>query len=130
MAILTSGEKLTPESIMTKLSQLYEQTHLNHFNTMSYAEHKALGDLYESLIDFKDKIGELLLGYMAPRRFGAFQLAPTNPKISCEMLLENGVMFSKQLKKYSEENKYLDLGNVADELEGTFVKTKYLLTLT
>lgn len=130
MAILKIPNKLSPESIISKLSQLYEQVHHLHFNTMSYAEHKALGDLYESLIDFKDRIGELLLGYMSPRRFGPITLSPTKPNVDCEIILEAGCSLSRDIKQYATDNKYLDLGNVADELEGTFIKTKYLLTLT
>ena len=44
---------LTPEYIQGKLFHLSDAAHKLHLDTESYAEHKALGKLYEGLIDFQ-----------------------------------------------------------------------------
>lgn len=119
---------LTPDIVNQKLSYFYVQAHDNHLNTTSFEEHKALNTLYEELVGFKDKIGELLLGYIAPKRF--------NPEYSLKIvrkpttqLVEEGIKFSQDLYEWAEGYDWLELCNLAADLEGLFQKTKYMLTL-
>ena len=56
-------EGLTLETIASRLTYFQEQIHLLHWQTNSYAEHKALGGLYEYIQDFKDELIEKLMGY-------------------------------------------------------------------
>lgn len=119
-------KSLTPDSIMIKLSQFYEEVHLAHFNTTSFATHKNF-DIWDDLAEFKDRIGELLLGYQAPKRFGGFSL-----KIEVRsplVILNDIISFSHDLEEFADSNKFADLCNVAQELEGMAVKSRYLLTL-
>lgn len=46
-----SMKNLNIEGVASRLSFFYEQIHLIHWQTTSIAEHKALGELYEKLID-------------------------------------------------------------------------------
>lgn len=111
---------------MLKLSQFQEETHLAHFNTTSFAVHSAL-NFYDDLVDFKDKIGELLLGYMAPKRFGPYSLKIT---IKDPITIVNEIIkFAHDLESYAENANFTDLANVAQELEGGAVKLRYMLTL-
>lgn len=129
MSLFPVKPQLTPDLIMNKLSNLYEQSHFNHFQTTSYASHKALSDLYEGVIGFKDKIGELLLGYIAPRRFSGADPGKVDPKKGDVQLVNEGIQFSKELYEYGEANKWWELSNHAADLEGLFTTTKYFLTL-
>ena len=60
--MMKSGE-LNLETIAGKLTYFHEQLHLTHWQTKSYAEHQALGGLYDYVHDFKDGVIEKLMGY-------------------------------------------------------------------
>ena len=125
--MLNSGE-LTLETIAGKLTYFHEQLHLLHWQTKSYAQHKALGKIYEYVQDFKDDVVEKLMGYTG-KRPGAIkleQLTATDPNAVVTALMD----FSSNLKRYAESNSYHDIANLADALSGEAAKTKYLLTLS
>ena len=125
--MMKSGE-LNLETIAGKLTYFHEQLHLTHWQTTSYAEHKALGKLYEYVQDFKDGVIEKLMGYTGKR--------PTpykiEPLINCtgNECVSNILSFASSLKSYGEANSYHDIANLADALSGEAAKTKYLLTLS
>jgi hypothetical protein len=123
-----SSENLTLESVASKLTYFHEQLHLLHWQTSSYAEHQALGSLYDYVHDFKDGVMEKLMGYTG-KKPGIFKMEPlTNiTAISC---VEELLTFATKLKKYGDVNSYHDVGNLADALSGEAAKTKYLLTLS
>jgi hypothetical protein len=124
----SSSEGLTLESIAAKLTYFHEQLHLLHWQTTSYAQHKALGKLYEYVQDFKDELVEKIMGYTG-KRPGLYKIDPlTNcTAMSCVESLCN---FASELKRYGDMNSYHDIGNLADALSGEAAKTKYLLTLS
>ena len=62
-----TGSELSLESIAAKLTYFHEQLHLLHWQTTSYAEHQALGGLYDYVHDFKDGVIEKLMGYTGKR---------------------------------------------------------------
>jgi hypothetical protein len=119
---------MTLESIASKLTYFHEQLHLLHWQTTSYAEHQALGGLYDYVHDFKDGLIEKLMGYTGKR--------PTSMKIepiittSSEAVVSELLSFASSLKSFGESNSYHDIANLADSLSGEAAKTKYLLTLS
>ena len=125
--MMKSGE-LNLETIAGKLTYFHEQLHLTHWQTTSYAEHKALGKLYEYVQDFKDGVIEKLMGYTGKRpgvyKIEALSGADSNSVVTALM------DFSSNLKRYAESNSYHDIANLADALSGEAAKTKYLLTLS
>jgi hypothetical protein len=125
--MLSSGE-MSLESIASKLTYFHEQLHLTHWQTTSYAEHKALGKLYEYVQDFKDDIIEKLMGYTG-KRPAPYKIEPL---INCtgNECVSNILSFASSLKSYGEANSYHDIANLADALSGEAAKTKYLLTLS
>jgi hypothetical protein len=125
--MLSSGE-MSLESIASKLTYFHEQLHLTHWQTTSYAEHKALGKLYEYVQDFKDDIIEKLMGYTG-KRPAPYKIEPL---INCtgNECVSNILSFASSLKSYGESNGYHDISNLADALSGEAAKTKYLLTLS
>ncbi len=125
-----SGE-MSPDSIATKLSYFELQLHNLHWGTKSYAEHQALGGLYDSVFDFKDDIIEKIMGYSGVRaKIGNVgQLKDYSPGVSSQVVGEL-ITFAKQLQNYGASNNMPDIENVAQALSGTAAKTKYLLTLS
>lgn len=125
-----SGD-LTPDSIATKLTYFELQLHNLHWGTRSFAEHSALGSLYDAVFDFKDDIIEKIMGYSGTRaKIGnPGQLKDYSPGVS-ETVVADLISFSKQLQNYGASNNMPDIENVAQALSGTAAKTKYLLTLS
>lgn len=124
----SSSEGMTLESIAGKLTYFHEQLHLLHWQTTSYAEHQALGSLYDYVHDFKDGVVEKLMGYLN-KRPGVYKIEPLSVAMPMAVV-ENLCMFASELKAYGEVNKFHDIANLADALSGEAAKTKYLLTLS
>jgi hypothetical protein len=125
--MMKSGE-LNLETIAGKLTYFHEQLHLTHWQTTSYAEHKALGKLYEYVQDFKDGVIEKLMGYTG-KRPNPYKIEPLTNCTGNECV-SNLLSFASSLKSYAEANSYHDIANLADALSGEAAKTKYLLTLS
>jgi hypothetical protein len=119
---------MTLESIASKLTYFQEQLHLLHWQTSSYAEHKATGKLYEYLQDFRDDVIEKIMGYTA-RKPMSLKIDPIGPA-EVAMVVSELMSFASSLKVYGESNSYHDIANLADALSGEAAKTKYLLTLS
>lgn len=122
------SSELSLESIAAKLTYFQEQLHLLHWQTSSYAEHMALGGLYDYVHDFKDGVIEKIMGYTG-KRPGVYKLEPlTNcTPMQC---VSDLLSFASQLKMYGEKNSFHDVCNLADSLSGEAAKVKYLLTLS
>lgn len=123
-----ASEALTLDTIAGKLTYFHEQLHLLHWQTTSYAEHQALGGLYDYVHDFKDGVVEKLMGYTG-KRPGVFKI-PGLSSPSAEACVSELMSFATQLKRYGDMNGFHDIGNLADALSGEAAKTKYLLTLS
>ena len=126
--MLSSGE-MSLESIASKLTYFHEQLHLLHWQTQSYAEHQALGGLYDYVHDFKDGVVEKLMGYMG-KRPKAPKMEPLSDSASASLVVSELMGFASSLKSFAEANSYHDIANLADALSGEAAKTKYLLTLS
>ena len=124
----SSSEGLTLETIAGKLTYFHEQLHLTHWQTTSYAEHQALGALYDFVHDFKDGVMEKIMGYTG-KRPGVFKI-PELSSVTPESCVSELMSFATKLKQYGDMNGFHDIGNLADTLSGEAAKTKYLLTLS
>ena len=125
--MMKSGE-LNIDTIAGKLTYFHEQLHLLHWQTKSYAEHQALGGIYDYVHDFKDGVIEKIMGYTG-KRPGVYKIEPLSTADSNSVV--TALMdFSSNLKRYAESNSYHDIANLADALSGEAAKTKYLLTLS
>jgi DNA-binding ferritin-like protein len=123
-----NGGGLTVESIASKIITFELQLQLMHWQTSSYAEHKALGGLYEYLQGYRDGLTEKLMGYTGkkPSSLSVGSITAMSAMSICMEICT----FASSLKSYAETNSYMDIGNMADELSGEASKTKYLLTLS
>jgi DNA-binding ferritin-like protein len=125
------SNSLTLETIASKLSYFYEQIHLLHWQTTSYAEHKALNKLYDKVGDLQDEIIEKIMGYSGKRvkayRIDALKDYATGMP---NQVVKELVAFAKNLEEFGEANNMPDIENVAQSLSGEAAQTLYLLTLS
>lgn len=124
--ILASAE-LSLEQVSSKLTYFQLQLQLLHWQTTSFAEHKATDELHGFVSSFKDDVMEKLMGY-ANRRVKAYTLPPIGAENTLTVV-NSMISFAYTLEKWAEENKYCDIENLAQELSGAAAKTRYLLTL-
>ena len=125
----SSSSEMTLEGIASKLTYFHEQLHLIHWQTTSYAEHQALGSLYDQVHDFKDDVIEKLMGYMG-KRPRAFKMQPIVDTTSATGVVQELKSFAHELMEWAEQNQYCDVENMAQDLSGKAAKTLYLLTLS
>ena len=117
-------------NIIAPLIRFQQQVRIFHWQTNSYAQHKAFGKTYEELDDSIDNFVETYMG-----RFGKpktnitykLELKSLDDKVTVENYLND---FTKYLKSMSDEiPDETDLLNIRDEILGTINKLRYLLTL-
>ena len=126
---MIKSSDMSLEGIASKLTYFHEQLHLLHWQTTSYAQHKALGKLYEYVHDFKDGVIEKLMGYMN-KRPTSVKMEQLSPSATSSSVVSELISFSSSLKSYAESNGFHDISNLADALSGEAAKTRYLLTLS
>lgn len=108
---------------------LRSQIHIFHWQTKSFAEHKALDAFYTEIVDLLDEFVETYQG-----RFERIQFAATSAKVENYKKwaplkhLQAFVKASEGMKKTLGE-KPSDLQNILDEIVGLTQKTIYLLSL-
>jgi hypothetical protein len=127
--MLKQEAELNMEGIAEKLTYFHTQLHLIHWQTMNYAEHMAVGSLYDYVHDFLDGVIEKLMGYTG-RRIKSFKLSPITDNCSASSVTSELISFAHELRVWAENNKYDDVANLADSLSGECSKTRYLLTLS
>lgn len=102
--------------------------HRQHWATKSFAQHKALNEFYDAIVDLADKLAEAHMGR-------------TGKRITNMPLLENeyeGTIeeILRQQLDWLEANRYkvarredTPLQNIIDEIVGQYLSTLYMLTL-
>ena len=126
-----ASSSLTLETIAGKLSFFYEQLHLLHFQTTSFAEHEALGKIYDKVGDFQDEIVEKIMGYSG-RRIKAYKIDVLKDYSTGmpNQTVRELVTFAKQLEEFGKANNMPDIENIAQSLSGEASQTLYRLTLS
>jgi len=127
---MTVTAPITIEYIVSKMFFFHTQAHLFHFQTPSYAEHKALNKLFDKLADYKDDIGEQAMGYMKvkPKTITAYPFVNYSPE-ALQRFLDDVQSFAKQLMDFGDSSGFVNLSNLAQEVSGLAASTRYLLTL-
>ena len=103
---------------------------LHHWDTKSYAQHQAIGGLYEGLDPLIDQFAEVYMGVMGKDEINEITDLPLNgPKrISINSVLNSFEDFLNQ--ELPKEANHSSLLNIRDEMLALVQKTKYLLTLS
>ena len=118
------------ETVILTFVELQQQLRILHWQTKSYAKHKAYGEIYDELGDLIDNFVEICMG-----KHGRFELSDGTIELfdiknmSLQDFIDSAVEFLITLSdEYSAETD-TDLLNIRDEMLGQFNKLKYLLTL-
>lgn len=122
-------------NIVTKFLSIQSQLRIFHWQTKSYAEHQALGSLYDALGGQIDDFVETFSGKRGavPMSKETFAMAAENYKSKKEVMdyLDGVVTYlTTELPSYLDSSKDSDLLNIRDEMLGAVNKTKYLLRLS
>lgn len=121
------------EIFIKKLLEMQVQFRILHWQTKSYAQHKALGELYENLDDLIDEFAEIILG-KSGNRFdfdSEFSIVLKNMELSgtSEFISEGVEDIINMSNDFLDDETDTDLLNLKDEIIALLNKTKYLLTL-
>ena len=100
-----------------------DQAHREHLKTTSYAQHVALGDFYESVIDLADSFAEVYQG-----NHGILDVPYIQPaKGSIDDILEHHIATIESLKQAFKSKQDSALLNIVDEISALYSKTLYKL---
>jgi hypothetical protein len=120
------------ETVFKNILQNISQAKLLHWQTSKYAQHKALDELFDSLIDLGDGLAESIMG-----KYGRPHLSEENLCLRLFNYNNNLSYFMDELymcyrndcRGLFDENKDSELLNIIDEIISLIDKIKYLLTL-
>jgi hypothetical protein len=116
---------------VSKLLTLHSQIRIFHWQTKSYAEHQALGGLYDSLDDLIDTFAEIYFGkYGRIRTDTTFDISLANYEPATPLeVVDNAILYLTVELPKGLQSSDTDLLNIRDEMLGLLNQTKYLLTL-
>jgi hypothetical protein len=118
--------------ILHVLLILRNQVKLYHWETMSFARHKATDDLVTSLDANIDKFTEAYMGrYGRPKMTvatGKLQVYDVHDKRAPQLLKEAIQWLTKQMPKHLKKED-TDLLNIRDEILADLQQARYLFTL-
>lgn len=118
-------------NIISPLIQFQQQLRIFHWQTDSYAEHKAFGKTYESLDGLIDEFVETFMGvYGRSKPTTTFQitLKPLTDRSVVDYVISDFISYLDDLSNQNLKN-HTDLLNLRDSLRGEVNKLRYLLSL-
>lgn len=130
--MMNSGaSSLSLDKVKAKLNYFELQLHELHWQTRGFAEHSALGTIYDKVFDLKDEIVEKIMGYTGVRTkaMPVDTIKDYAPGMA-EQVVNELQVFAKQLEAYGEQNGMPDIENIAQSLSGEAAQTKYRLSLS
>ena len=117
--------------IVVPLVQFQQQIRIYHWQTESYAQHKALGKAYELLDEAIDNFVETFMGKYGRLKSTegdyTFNLSNLEGK-DVTKAVDEFIAYLETYEKELEEND-TELLNIRDEIKGIANRLKYLLTL-
>jgi hypothetical protein len=114
--------------IASKLVEIQNQLKFFHWQTTSYARHKAYGKTYDNFTELMDTFVEVMMG-----KYGRVPALPMkvynrNEK-DCMTFIDETIAILLNLSTILSPSTDTDLLNIRDEMVSEFNKLKYLLTL-
>jgi len=117
--------------LITNFLKIQSQLKVFHWQTKSYAEHKAFGKLYENLDELFDTFIEVYMGkygtILAKEEF-EIEVENYSEEYSREFM-ENTIRYFMEEVSKGLDGDDRDLLNICDEIVAEINKTKYLLKL-
>lgn len=116
--------------IITPFLKLLNQLKIYHWQTKSYAEHKAFGKTYENLDILIDNFVEVYMGkHGVPKARIKFNIEVDNYDENHLLFVKNIVEEIKKLRNEFNSESDSELQNILDEIVAALEKLSYLLTL-
>lgn len=120
------------EELIITFITLQEQFRILHWQTKSFARHKAYGEIYDSFNELIDQFIEIYMGKYGRVEFtsgeGSITLKNTSA-LGLNEFLNSNLEYLMGLSDKLNPKKDTDLLNLRDEMMGEINKLKYLLTL-
>lgn len=116
-----------PELIFGQLFQSRDMMHITHLQTVNYAEHKALNEYYNGLLDLTDNLIETYFGTLGGKRIN-FKIPSSEYMNPNQHLMQLKDYLMKHRDVFGKENTHIQ--NILDEIIALITKTIYLLTLS
>jgi hypothetical protein len=117
--------------IILELVKVQNQFRFLHWQTTSYAKHKAYGKFYDNLGSLIDSIVEVSMGkYGRPEFETEFSITfKDKSSFSMQTFMDNTTNFLLGMSETLDDSNDSDLLNIRDEILAEVNKLKYLLTL-
>jgi len=120
------------EKIILNLVKLQNQLRINHWQTESFAQHKAFGKAYDGLGDLIDSLVEVHQGKYGKIMYSSpvgIELSNINDLDIDSVLVEVTDYLSSEFDKEINPQKDTDCQNIRDSILEELNRLKYLLTL-
>ena len=127
---IMSNQKLNNSMKLSVVFTVLNQLKIDHWQTKSYAEHKALGTAYEAFDELFDKFVEVYYGRFAidteQKMYTIKSDSYTNDTIARYTAMRDSILdyFDTIVQEYG------DLKNIVDEIEAEFNHLLYRLQQT
>lgn len=99
--------------------------HILHLKTRSYAEHKALGDYYDGIIDIADSLAEAYQGAHGALEFTSNEFVMATDAITMLTKLRSWVDNNRKAVSGRQEIQNL-IDSIVDLIDSTLYKLKFL----
>lgn len=100
---------------LTKMMEVRDVVHIAHLRTTSYAAHKALGNLYDEVIEHFDSLAELYQGQFGLIDFKNFTVKVVKPDDIISYLEDFCGNVTEAKKEFSDDME--TMGHLVNELE-------------
>jgi DNA-binding ferritin-like protein len=116
--------------LITPFLQIQNQLRIFHWQTESYAQHKAFGKAYEHLDDLIDTFVEVYMGkYGRSKARIAYNIELQNLTEGFMIVVDSFVDYLYSINSELDQEKDSELLNIRDEMLAELNRLKYLLTL-
>ena len=117
--------KSSAEEFVAVLFLSRDVAHKAHLNTESYAQHKALGEFYDNIIELADKFAEAWMGRKGERIGDIPDMK--SPKTDIVKTIKAHMEVIEEMRDFIGDD--TPLQNIVDEIIGQYLSTLYKLTL-
>lgn len=112
------------EQLISRSLAIRNTAHLAHWKTDSYAEHVALGDFYDGIVDLLDKLVEAYQGFFG--LIGDVNIPATKTSTDIVKALSvEAAWINVNREEIAKEVSALE--NIVDEISGLYLTTLYKL---
>lgn len=108
------------EQLIEKLFHARDASHIEHWKTKSYAQHKALGHYYEDVVD---KLDDFIEAYQGT--FGIIGDLPEQEKDVAKLIHDDIIWLNENRSRLAKGVPALE--NILDEITALHMKTLYKL---